>query len=508
MSCVGAGVEEGDLDYNEDLDDITSHLRRPSEEDEVKVHAAVEIEDGELSSGEEGEIKDVSGEMSGPAHLQNPSTPSPTPEISDDIIECEPQDYGVGEEKREENGKKEREEEKSKEDEKEEADSDRGSSSRRKVTGSRSPVRNRGTSVCRHFLQGKCSWGRECRFSHDDRALPGHPRPHPPLHGVRGGADRFIEPYHAPRDPDFVGHPPIGSVLTHHLPPPQPPREGAPLFLPYKELRRGSKVSQVEEESEGWYRLRTVARDWSSDDDDTLPEKKSSKEKRQKGDDRRNRHSSRREVGLSIVWCQVSDIVLRALAPRVLRQQRRKRREGTNTRQPQAYLAIWTKQLTLGIYTLCLKVELQNMSTARILLYKNLHLTRRPSTVYTVCMCTWSVWCRDKESGFEDRASRRKARRHSSSSESSETQPAFLPHQPPFLFAPGTGPPPDRFFAHSTPFPPFGPPRPLPPHLDHRPLLFAPIPPHVHYPDRYGPPPYPDCHRQPPHRGYHRYILH
>ena len=123
---------------------------------------------------------------------------------------------------------------------------------------------------------------------------------------------------------------------------------------------------------------------------------------------------------MSIVWCQVSDIVLRALAPRVLRQQRRKRREGTNTRQPQAYLAIWTKQLTLGIYTLCLKVELQNMSTARILLYKNLHLTRRPSTVYTVCMCTWSVWCRDKESGFEDRASRRKARRHSSSSESSE----------------------------------------------------------------------------------------
>ena len=57
MSCVGPGVEEGDLDYNEDLDDITSHLRRPSEEDEVKVHAAVEIEDGELSSGEEGEIK-------------------------------------------------------------------------------------------------------------------------------------------------------------------------------------------------------------------------------------------------------------------------------------------------------------------------------------------------------------------------------------------------------------------------------------------------------------------
>ena len=49
--------------------------------------------------------------MSGPAHLQNPGTPSPTPEISDDIIECEPQDYGVGEEKREENGKKEREEE-------------------------------------------------------------------------------------------------------------------------------------------------------------------------------------------------------------------------------------------------------------------------------------------------------------------------------------------------------------------------------------------------------------
>ena len=31
-------------------------------------------------------------------------------------------------------------------------------------------------------------------------------------------------------------------------------------------------MSQVEEESEGWYRLRTVARDWSSDDDDTLPE--------------------------------------------------------------------------------------------------------------------------------------------------------------------------------------------------------------------------------------------
>jgi hypothetical protein len=446
MSCVGAGVEEGDLDYNEDLDDITSHLRRPSEEDEVKVHAAVEIEDGELSSGEEGEIKDVSGETSGPAHLQNPSTPSPTPEISDDIIECEPQDYGVGEEKREENEKKEREEEKSKEDEKEEADSDRGSSSRRKVTGSRSPVRNRGTSVCRHFLQGKCSWGRECRFSHDDRALPGHPRPHPPLHGVRGGADRFIEPYHAPRDPDFVGHPPIGSVLTHHLPPPQPPREGAPLFLPYKELRRGSKVSQVEEESDGWYRLRTVARDWSSDDDDTLPEKKSSKEKRQKGDDRRNRHSSRRESSGSS-------------SPEAAEKKKKRRDQHSPATGISSHLD------------------------------KTAHI---------------SVWCRDKESGFEDRASRRKARRHSSSSESSETQPAFLPHQPPFLFAPGTGPPPDRFFAHSTPFPPFGPPRPLPPHLDHRPLLFAPIPPHVHYPDRYGPPPYPDCHRQPPHRGYHR----
>jgi hypothetical protein len=166
MSCVGPVVEEGDLDYNEDLDDITSHLRRPSEEDEVKVHAAVEIEDGELSSGEEGEIKDVSGETSGPAHLRNPATPSPSPEISDDITECEPQDHGVGEERKEENEKKEREEEKSKEDEKEEGDSDRGSSSRRKVTGSRSPVRNRGTAVCRHFLQGKCSWGRECRFSH------------------------------------------------------------------------------------------------------------------------------------------------------------------------------------------------------------------------------------------------------------------------------------------------------------------------------------------------------
>ena len=96
-------------------------------------------------------------------------------------------------------------------------------------------------------------------ISSDDRALPGHPRPHPPLHGVRGGADRFIEPYHAPRDPDFVGHPPIGvsvppfthlfysvsctgSVLTHHLPPPQPPREGAPLFLPYKVSHRSTQT--------------------------------------------------------------------------------------------------------------------------------------------------------------------------------------------------------------------------------------------------------------------------
>lgn len=35
-----------------------------------------------------------------------------------------------------------------------------------------------------------------------------------------------------------------------------------------QEQRRGGKVSQVEEESEGWYRLRTVARDWSSDEDE------------------------------------------------------------------------------------------------------------------------------------------------------------------------------------------------------------------------------------------------
>ena len=32
-----------------------------SEEDEVKVHAVFDIEEGELSSGEEGEIKGMSG---------------------------------------------------------------------------------------------------------------------------------------------------------------------------------------------------------------------------------------------------------------------------------------------------------------------------------------------------------------------------------------------------------------------------------------------------------------
>ena len=39
------------------------------------------------------------------------------------------------------------------------------------------------------------------------------------------------------------------------------------MFVCYQEVARGSKVSQVEEESEGWYRLRTVARDWSSDEE-------------------------------------------------------------------------------------------------------------------------------------------------------------------------------------------------------------------------------------------------
>ena len=115
MSCGGRGEEEeeeGYLDYDEEIADVRAGIRRASEEDEVKVHPAVDIEEGELSSGEEGEIKggrglkcshiqkmivcfvllpDVSGESSGPAHLATHPSPSPPPPTASDDrkMECD-----------------------------------------------------------------------------------------------------------------------------------------------------------------------------------------------------------------------------------------------------------------------------------------------------------------------------------------------------------------------------------------------------------------------------------
>ena len=98
----------------------------------------------------------------------------------------------------------------------------------------------RSNRVCRHFLQGqplslsleyhhnttsgKCSWGRECRFSHgqwcsvcvclygnstaDDEALPGRPHPPPPY----GARERLLEPHLVgPLEPGFMRLPPPGE---------------------------------------------------------------------------------------------------------------------------------------------------------------------------------------------------------------------------------------------------------------------------------------------------------
>lgn len=53
----GRGWSEADLDYEEELVEDIQQPTRSSEEDEVKVHSTEIIEEGELSSGEEGEIK-------------------------------------------------------------------------------------------------------------------------------------------------------------------------------------------------------------------------------------------------------------------------------------------------------------------------------------------------------------------------------------------------------------------------------------------------------------------
>ena len=38
-------------------------------------------------------------------------------------------------------------------------------------------------------------------------------------------------------------------------------------------IHQGPKVSEVAEESQGWYRLRTVTEDWDSDEEDGRPKK-------------------------------------------------------------------------------------------------------------------------------------------------------------------------------------------------------------------------------------------
>ena len=63
------GWNEAELDYEEDIEEDGRQIRRNSEEDEVKVHSMEVIEEGELSSGEEGEIKGGRGTLNEVLHV-------------------------------------------------------------------------------------------------------------------------------------------------------------------------------------------------------------------------------------------------------------------------------------------------------------------------------------------------------------------------------------------------------------------------------------------------------
>ncbi|KAL5467131.1 hypothetical protein EMCRGX_G031317 [Ephydatia muelleri] len=151
-------------------------------------------------------------------------------------------------------------------------------------------------AVCRHFIQGKCSWGPGCRFlHHDPTEEPSNPRDFPLSYGSFSPhfpAEVASLPEYLP--PLGRGHPhkafprPVG--IDPMCPPPFLPVP-EPLPLPvYRDptlVYRGAgprskwgptvafpevgklKTSDVEEESDGWHRLRTVTRKWGSEDDHT-----------------------------------------------------------------------------------------------------------------------------------------------------------------------------------------------------------------------------------------------
>ncbi|XP_019864307.1 PREDICTED: uncharacterized protein LOC105316587 [Amphimedon queenslandica] len=223
---------EPDLDYNEEEEE--------GEENEVKkrcsfshTHSRLLSEDGELASDEDGEIKEV------------------TPPFGDS---CSP---------------------------------------RRKFERLSDESLQAGTkqahnsNICRHFLQGRCLWGDDCRFAHE---VPEGEE----IGGERSERTRDRDAFHnsphlslAPPTLYAVSHKPISidrihalydrvipSSMYSHMAWATPPShvKGRAKGLPRPNSRE--KV----EESLGWHRLRTITKGWESEE-----EEEEEKERRRRG---------------------------------------------------------------------------------------------------------------------------------------------------------------------------------------------------------------------------------
>lgn len=278
-----------DLDYNELLESGSDH-------DHFKRNRETEkSEEGEVTSDEEGEIKEDTF-LSGKEDT--------FPSINEDTYSSGKEDtLSSGKEDtllrgNEEPWRKEEHNEKTK----------RSSAPRvSTVPISSTTQKTKSRNICRHFLQGRCVWGDECRFSHDNSPEEDTPlfsrsrspvdfssgpphlvysrQPHlPPSIGPRG----YIPPPHR-----FHGHPPShhsvevfppqfsreprSMVVMHphylsHLHPPNLPPHPYPSYPHWGPSSLGGGllcgVEKVEEDQR-WHRLRTITSGWDSEDDET-----------------------------------------------------------------------------------------------------------------------------------------------------------------------------------------------------------------------------------------------
>ena len=284
----GCCFDEGELDYDESMegDRERAAISAAGCCEEAGSVATREVEEGEVTSDEEGEVKDSNdgngNQVVSTTKQGGPSRTRQLPSLEESgHIRSEYRKRATGD-------------------------------GQEDLTCAKAETTH--PAVCRHFIQGKCSWGLGCRFlHHDPTEEPPNLRDFPFNHGPFSShfpTDVAAHPEYLP--PLGRGHPhkvfqrPMGmdAMCPPFLPVPEPlplpvyrdptlvyhggagPRsKWGPMSTFPPEVGK-LKTSDVEEESEGWHRLRTVTRKWGSEDDHThtIPSDKPKQHKKEQRD--------------------------------------------------------------------------------------------------------------------------------------------------------------------------------------------------------------------------------